>query len=36
MLVFEVLLGSSGLGRGFIGDGSGEGSRDLSELESIS
>ena len=36
MLVFEGWLGSSGLGRSFMGDGSGEGSRDLSELESDS
>ena len=34
MLVFEGWLGSSGLGRSFMGDGSGEGSRDLSELVS--
>ena len=36
MLVFEGWLGSSGLGRSFMGDGSGEGSRDLSELVSDS
>ena len=36
MLVFEGWLGSSGLGRSVMGDGSGEGSRDLSELVSDS
>ena len=39
MLVLEGWLGSSGLGRSFMGDGSGdsgEGSRDLSELVSDS
>ena len=34
VVVLEEWLGSSWLGRSFMGDGSGEGSRDLSELES--
>ena len=33
---FGGWLGSSGFGRSFMGDGSGEGSRDLSELVSDS